>query len=113
MENNALAASLNKELGLSIPPGYSHDRIHAALAAFLNDLANTDFEKLVTFLYRIDVPEQKLKKLLQEHPGENAGTIMATLVIERQLQKIRSRAQFSTRDHKPGEQGGIDDAEKW
>jgi hypothetical protein len=113
MENNALITSLNTELGISIPIHYAYEKLHETLAAYLNELINTDFEKLVTFLYRIDVSEQKLKKLLQEHAAENAGTIMATLVIDRQLQKIRSREQFSSRDNSPGEQAGIDDAEKW
>lgn len=107
MDSNTLIASLNTELGITIPPGYSYDKIHAELAAYLDDLVNTDFEKLVTLLYRIDVPEQKLKSLLQQQPGENAGNIMATLVIEREVQKIRSREQYSSRDN------DIDEAEKW
>jgi len=48
----------------------------------------------VSILYRIDVNERKLKFLLQENVGEDAAVIIADLIIERQLQKIKSREAF-------------------
>lgn len=68
------------------------------LAAFINDLINRDFDALVQLLYRIDISEEKLKKLLRENPGENAGDIIARLIIERQLQKAESRKRYGTGD---------------
>ena len=72
----------------------------------INDLINYDFQKLVAILYRMDVNETKLKQLLKENPGTNAGIIIAELMIERQAQKIRSRQAY-----KPDE--NISDDEKW
>lgn len=64
------------------------------LAAYINSLIQTDFEQLVRILYRMDVSEPKLKQLLREHPDEDAGKLIATLMVERQHQKIQTRKMF-------------------
>ena len=58
-------------------------------------------------LYRIDVNEKKLEELLKENTKHNAANIIASLVIDRQLQKIKSR-QEHRRDI-----NNIDEEEKW
>ena len=63
------------------------------LADKINELLNNDFPKLVSILYRVDVSEAKLKLLLKENPGTDAGVLIADLMIERQEQKIRSRQE--------------------
>lgn len=78
-----------------------------ALAAALNRLLQSDFQKLVSLLYRIDISESKLKFLLKEHPSTDAALIIADLVIERQLQKLRSKQQY------PPSGNNIDEKEKW
>ncbi|HVT84753.1 MAG TPA: hypothetical protein VHD35_06105 [Chitinophagaceae bacterium] len=77
------------------------------LASFINDLIINDFAQLVQMLYRIDISEKKLKKLLTDNADKDAGKIIAEMIIERQLQKIKSRQQFSQRDN------NIDENEKW
>jgi hypothetical protein len=77
------------------------------LAEKINELVNTDFQKLISILYRMDISETKLKQLLQDNPGTNAGIIIAELMIERQAEKIKSRQQYSKRDE------NISDDEKW
>ena len=77
------------------------------LADYINRLIFSDFSKLVYILYRIDVSEQKLKLILQEHPNEDAGLIIAQLIIERQHQKAESRKKFNI-DSKD-----IPEDEKW
>lgn len=61
------------------------------LSIKINELINTDFEKLVQLLYRVDVDESKLKKMLQENAGTDAGKMIALLLIERQQQKLQSK----------------------
>jgi len=83
-----------------------------SLSRLINDLINDDFGKLVQFLYRLDIDEKKLSKILEANPadrqnaGRNAGEIIAELVIERQIQKIRSRSEFKRDEN-------IDEDEKW
>jgi hypothetical protein len=53
------------------------------------------------------VSEVKLKTLLKVQSQEDAGKIIAELVIERQLQKIKTREQFKQQDD------NFDEEEKW
>lgn len=77
------------------------------LAVRINELIQNDFQKLIAALYRLDVSEEKLKRLLKENSGSDAGLIITDLIIERQVQKIKSRQQFHQRDN------NIDENEKW
>ena len=99
MENNNLIQSLNTELAINLPEKIEKDELLEFLANYINNLIKNDFEKLVSYLYRIDVSEPKLKSLLQQNPQEDAGNIIAALIIERQEQKIKTRGQFSQRDN--------------
>lgn len=60
----------------------------------INDWINNDFEHLLYLLYRIDVHEDKVRRMLKEHKGEAASEIIADLIIERQKQKIETRKLF-------------------
>ncbi len=64
------------------------------LSAYINEMLLYRFNELIQLLYRIDIDEQKLKKLLQQNSNQDAGDIIAGMIIERQVQKIRSREQF-------------------
>jgi|CXWL01.1.fsa_nt_gi hypothetical protein len=107
MSENKLIEYLNNELALELPPKANEDELRRQLAAHVNDLIIHNFQKLVSVLYRLDVSESKLKYLLQENPDAEASFIIADLIIERQLQKIKSRQQFRQRDN------DIDENEKW
>jgi hypothetical protein len=107
MENAELIQLLNNELPVEIATERSYEEIYTQLSAYINNLIKTDFDKLIAYLYRIDVNEQKLKSLLQQNPDEDAGNIIATLIIERQEQKIKTRQQFSQR------KSNFDEEEKW
>jgi hypothetical protein len=98
---------LNKELSLELSDKLSVNELEQQLTSHINHLINTDFEKLVYYLYRIDVNETKMKQLLQQQGGENAAQLIARLIIDRQLQKIKSRAE-----HTPPATNE-DDAERW
>ena len=78
------------------------EEIHNQLISYINELINTDFNSLVQLLYRIDVNEKKLKLLLQQSPDVDAAPLIANLIINRQLQKIETRKNFSNKE-KPGD----------
>jgi hypothetical protein len=106
MKDQVVINEISTELGISLKEkDYPFDK--QLLADKINELVNTQFQKLVSILYRMDVSETKLKQLLSDNPGTDAGLIIADLMIERQKEKIRSRQQFS----KPDE--NISDDEKW
>lgn len=68
--------------------------LEEALTFFINHLIQKDFQKLVSVLYKIDVDEEKLKRILKENPGKDAAELIAHLIIERELQKIETRKLF-------------------
>ena len=107
MENGELIKLLNSELSIAIAEKISYSELHTQLSDYINQLIKNDFDKLIAYLYRIDVNEEKLKTLLQQNPGEDAGNIIATLIIERQEQKIKFRKQFSQ------QKNDFDEEEKW
>ncbi len=90
-----LIDALRKDLQLELAGKISLEEIKKRLAAHIDDLINHNFEQLVSLLYRIDVNESKLKSLLQENKNADAGNLIAELIIERQLQKIKTRSEFS------------------
>lgn len=77
------------------------------LAEKINALIKNDLNFLLQILYRIDVNEARLKLVLKENPREDAGKIIAALLIERQLQKINTRQRFNKQDDH------FSDEEKW
>ena len=114
MEHAELIRLLNNELAIDFSENIAFSELHSHLSSYINKLIKNDFDKLISYLYRIDVNEQKLKNLLQQSPQEDAGNLIATLIIERQQQKIKNRQQFSQRDNDlPAGQAGFDEEEKW
>ena len=83
------------------------NKLFENLSACINDLIINDFERLVSLLYRMDINEKKLEYLLAQQPGTDVADSIAALVIERQLQKIKSR-QENRRDI-----NDVTDEEKW
>lgn len=104
--NTDLIPVINDSLEIAIPVTASLDELKEKLAVHINDLINHDFQKLVFLLYRIDVDENKMRRLLEQREGENAAGLIANLIIERQLQKIESRKKSSGTEN-------ISDEEKW
>ena len=112
MENNILIQSLNTELAINLPEKTEYDELLNLLAGYINDLIKNDFQKLVRYLYRIDVSEPKLKSLLHQNPQEDAGNIIAALIIERQEQKIKTR-QYSNSNRNSQREDNFEEEEKW
>ena len=101
------------ELRITLSDSFSLDNIadeaewFQLLIGRIDYLIQTDFNKLVHILYRLDVSEMKLSQMLKEHPGTDAAEIIAQMIIERQREKIKSRAAFKN----PGDD--IPEEDKW
>lgn len=103
-----LIPAINESLQINLPEKISSGELKEKLAEYINQLIQSDFEKLVSLLYRIDVSETKLKQLLAGNPPGDAGMIIAELIIERQIQKTKIRQQF-----RQERKTDIDENEKW
>jgi hypothetical protein len=109
MENEEpLIHDLKKELPIPFAEKVSLHEIKEKLAEHINELINNHFDELVGLLYRIDVNENKLRQVLKDHAEKDAAAIIAELIIERQLQKIKSRQQFRKQDEE-----GTGNEERW
>jgi hypothetical protein len=67
-----------------------------SLEATINELIKNDFSRLVQILYRIDVSEAKLKNILSANPSEDAGKLIAQVIIERLAATKKARESFNT-----------------
>lgn len=107
MEDQSLITAINKEMNLALPDSASFEQMRERLRTAISLLIAGDFQQLVYVLYRIDVNERKLKYLLQENVGEDAATIITDLIIERQMEKIKSRKEYTRQDD------NINDEDRW
>ena len=83
------------------------EELHQKLVVLINELINKDFHALVQLLYRIDVYEKKIRLCLNRNSNEDAASIIADLIIDRQLEKMESRKKFSKNQNRESEE------EKW
>jgi len=100
-----MISQLSQSLEIDLHEKRSIEELKLALSYYINDLITHDLNKLMSLLYRVDVSEKILKQNLQEQK-EDAGVIIAEMIIERQLQKTKTRRQFRSNDN-------IDENEKW
>lgn len=74
---------------------------HASLEDFrkyltekLKFLLDEKFDTLVNILYRIDISENKLSQLFFGNNRDSIPSVLADLIIERQLEKLRLRKLY-------------------
>ena len=63
----------------------SFDEFRNFIIQKINHWILNDFDHLMYMLYRIDVHEDKVRKLLKEHKGENAAEIITGSVFQQKF----------------------------
>lgn len=76
------------------------------LANVINNLIEEDFYALIQVLYRLDIDEKLLKQTLHDNKEEDAGLMIADMIIQRQVKKEEFKKQFK-------QQNDIADEDKW
>lgn len=84
---------LKKEAGLRMRGTVTMDKLEQALALRLEQMISQDFQQFVVLLYTVDVSEKKIRGILAGEGRDDAYLLIARLIIERQLQKVKSRAE--------------------
>jgi hypothetical protein len=107
MAQQELIQQINKELSIDLSEQINEQQLISQLETYVNQLIVHHFEQLVSLLYRIDVSENKITQVLQQQAGEDAAKLITRLIIERQLQKVASRKQYTRKFPE------ADDEEKW
>lgn len=85
--------ALLQELGLELRVN-EKQALLAALELLIEQMLVRDYEKLVYFLYRVDVSESKIRSLLEQAAGENTAALLARAIVDRLQEKVLSRQQY-------------------
>jgi hypothetical protein len=104
-KESMLISELSNKLEIDLPEKRSLDELKLLLAGYIDHLISNNPDKLVSILSRVDVSEKMLKANLQSQK-ENASSIMAQMIIERQMEKIKTRERYRSNDN-------ISEDEKW
>jgi len=104
-KESRLISELSNKLEIDVPEKRSMEELKLFLAGYLDHLISNNPDKLVSILSRVDVSEKMLKANLQSQQ-ENASSIMAQMIIERQMEKIKTRERFKADDD-------ISEDDKW
>lgn len=70
------------------------EELKSRLSLFIQELLETNFEKLCNMIYRHDVDESKFNEALQSGDISGQAERIADLVIDRELQKVETRKAY-------------------
>ncbi len=100
-ENEYLVDLINKDIGsledtMMIPAGMGLEMpfIREKLAHLIAYLMQNHFEKLCQAMYRLDVSEKKFDEAMNQAELAEIPYVVADLVIEREMQKIKTRILY-------------------
>jgi hypothetical protein len=66
------------------------------LTRWVSFMLDHEFGNLLNALYRIDLPEEKVKNVLALSPPEQLASDLATMILDRQIQKAVLRERYSS-----------------
>lgn len=72
------------------------EKLHSYLTLLIQELIDKDFNRLLVALYRIDIPETKVVPVLELENPEKIASTLADLVIDRELQKVKTRRKYKS-----------------
>jgi len=70
------------------------DQIKKKLTSVIQYLLDKDLNKLLNIFYRIDLDERKVKLILSASLPDYIASDLAELVIQRELQKAKTRLKY-------------------
>ena len=65
----------------------------------LSDMMVKNFDEVLNILYQIDINEIKVRDIIQSN-NKYKASLLADLIINRQLQKIKTRQKYKTTTNK-------------
>lgn len=88
---------LERDPGSFLPEqksGIDRNMLKQKLIEVISHMLDNEFEKLCNAMYRLDVSEELFHKALNETPKDVVPAVIAELVIERELQKVKTRRLY-------------------
>ncbi len=77
---------------------FDEEKAIAALSKVISYMLDREFERLLQICYRIDLGEEKLKKILHESEPDQVAPDLATALWNRQKQKVEIRKRYSANE---------------
>jgi len=78
-----------------LPDGkHTREEMIQLLMPEIRTLVNRDFEKFLLFCYRIDLSEEKLKRILNTSSPESLIKDLTAAIVDRQLLKAEIRKKY-------------------
>lgn len=90
---------LRKDFELSeISPNLDEEKSIVELSKIVAYMLDREFERLVQICYRIDLGEEKLKKILHESEPDKVASDLALALWNRQKQKVEIKRRYSANE---------------
>lgn len=74
---------------------FDEDKAISMLSKIIAYMLDREFERLLQICYRIDLGEEKLKKILHESEPDQVASDLAKALWHRQKQKVEIRKKYS------------------
>lgn len=80
-----------------ISDNLSENQLREAMVDAFAYLIDNDFQKLIQILYKADVDQYELKKLLETVEGLSSAEVIADAYIARQMAKVETWKKYSVK----------------
>jgi hypothetical protein len=81
--------------GITFSDQIDDEELYKRVTLFIYELLQHEFEKLCSLMYRHDVNERLFDQALMLENDEERAKAIARLVIEREMQKAKTRKMYS------------------
>ena len=75
----------------------AYEELYDQIEPNINKLINSNQQKFMGILYRIDLNDEQIKKAVTENYTEPFSSIVTDLIIKRELQKVVIRNHYKTK----------------
>ena len=93
-EFSILTRSLQSEIELADDHFESENELRNAIYARVKHLLEKDPELLMSYLYRLDVPEKQVKEAFYSKQIEDPVLELSNLIFQRQLQRVKTKKTY-------------------
>lgn len=97
-ESKELSEAISSRFEISIKENYTLDDLKKALAVRILSLLDSNVERLLSMLYRVDLSQKKLDEIFRNESKEEIADQIAEAVVDRQLQKIQTRKYYKNNE---------------
>ena len=75
----------------------AYDELFDQIEPSIKALCDSNRQKFLGILYRIDLSDEQIKKAVSENASESFSAIITDLIIKRELQKVVIRSHYQSK----------------